>query len=130
MLKKGKNFTAACEFTDATRRLSEKINQLVKVADPHLYTRLLALRKKVNEAHPAVRALAAVDSLVLDGREILFNKRSSEHADIQDPQLGWAILFAAGSFKGGHLVIKALGLRIRLEPGGLVKLRGRVLKHC
>lgn len=129
VLKSGKAFNAACTFIDATKRLSEKINLLIEAVDPKFYKDLRALQKEVNRQYAGTRTLSSIDPLVLDGREVLFNKLTAEHTDSQDPQLGWAVLFAAGSFTGGYLVVKALGLRIRLHPGDLVMLRGRVLKH-
>ena len=78
---------------------------------------------------PFSKGLNAVDPLLLEGREILFNRKSGLHNDQSDPHLAWAILLALGNFKGGYIRVPALGLRARLEPGDAIFIRGRVLKH-
>jgi hypothetical protein len=36
---------------------------------------------------------------------------------------------ALGYHKGGYLVLPELGLHVRLEPGDIVLIRGRILRH-
>lgn len=51
------------------------------------------------------------------GRVIFFYNWNSElYNNFSDPPEGFAILTASGNFKGGHLRIPHLGLRIKLEP--------------
>ena len=50
------------------------------------------------------------------GREIFYNWNSELYNNSSDPPEGYAILTASGNFKGGHLRIPHLGLRIQLEP--------------
>ena len=88
----------------------------------------MELRRRSN-AQPFIRALNGIDILLFEGREFLFNRRSGLHTDRLDPQLGWAVLFALGNFKGGYVHLPHLGLRVRLEPGDMVLVRGRVVKH-
>jgi hypothetical protein len=74
-------------------------------------------------------ALHKIDPLLMEGREFLFNTKKDVHTDIHDPPLGWAILAALGSFKGGPVRLPDLGYRVRLEPGDMVCIRGKVLRH-
>ena len=69
------------------------------------------------------------DLLIYEDHEILYNRTSTLHTDSSDPQNGWAILTAFGTFKGGYVRLPNLGLRIRLEPGDAIALRGRVIPH-
>lgn len=87
------------------------------------------LNKRLEKNVAFVKALKEIDISLLEGREIIFNREIAEHTDSADPQLGWAVLFALGNFQGGDLLVDSLGLRIRLQPGDLIFLRGRVLKH-
>ncbi|KZP27388.1 hypothetical protein FIBSPDRAFT_730851, partial [Athelia psychrophila] len=64
-----------------------------------------------------------------EAREILFNIQKEVHVDKQDPPLSWVVDLALGEHKGGHLVLPQLGLRIRLEPGDMIMLRGRMIRH-
>src|SRR5882762_6030811 len=40
-----------------------------------------------------------------------------------------ALLFAFGEHQGGYVFLPHLGLRVRLQPGDVVPLRGRVVPH-
>ena len=61
--------------------------------------------------------------------EILYNKESELHTDSKYPLGSYVILTTFGDFKGTHLRILHLGLRLRLESGDAVDIRGRVLPH-
>lgn len=69
------------------------------------------------------------DLLIYEDHEILYNRTSTLHTDSSDPQNGWAILTAFGTFKGGYVRLPNLGLHIRLEPGDAIALRGQVIPH-
>jgi hypothetical protein len=118
-----------CEIVRFMEILAHRINACLEFADPEHYAEALALRDLIRKVAPSYDVLAQTDVLVYEGREILFNRMSGLHTDIQDPHLGWAILAALGSHKGGHLYLPHLGLRVRLEPGDIILLRGRVVPH-
>jgi hypothetical protein len=128
ILTTGTAFTTTCQLFEELNLLSHRINEAFRFLDPDFYSKLLELRKRAN-SEPVVRALNEIDCLLLEGREFLFNRLSGPHTDSQDPQLGWAVLFALGNFKGGYVYFPTLGLRVRLEPGDAVLIRGRVVKH-
>lgn len=110
--------------------LSTSVNEVVRIADPVFHGHQQLLRKAVEEAHPIATCMNAIDPLLFEGREILFNRRSGVHRDSQDPQLAYAGLFAAGNFtEGGELELPDLKLTLRLKPGDFVLIRGRVLQH-
>lgn len=111
------------------RLLSHRINIIIKFADPEHYKELLELKRRIEAMIPSYKTLCAIDPLLYEGREILFNRLSGLHTDSQDPPLAWAILTAFGKFKGGYVFLPHLGLRIRLEPGDIVLIRGRVIPH-
>ncbi|KZP12624.1 hypothetical protein FIBSPDRAFT_754606 [Athelia psychrophila] len=73
--------------------------------------------------------MCAIDPLIYEGREILFNRVSGEHADIQDPPFGWAILAAFGNNTPVILKLPQLNLHMSFGPGDVIAIRGRVLKH-
>jgi hypothetical protein len=108
--------------------LSHQINQALLFVDPQFHTNITRLRKRMGELAFA-KALFHIDPLLFEGREFLFNSKSGVHRDSLDPQLGWVALVALGSFKGGDVWLPQLGIKVRLEPGDMVLLRGRVVKH-
>jgi hypothetical protein len=77
----------------------------------------------------SLSVLNGIDRLFLEGREALFNGLADKHTDRWDPQLGWVVLVALGSFKGGYLYLPKVGLRVRFGPGDVILLRGRVIQH-
>jgi hypothetical protein len=85
----------------------------------------VALRKK----YPHVKAWSAIDGLLWEGRSFQFNRQTPLHPDSTDPPKCWVALVALGHFKGGHLFIPRLNLRLWYEPGTIILLRGHILPH-
>jgi hypothetical protein len=125
----GKSFQATSRVVQSLQPLSYRVNALLEHLDPSHYAEAQKVRDALRKHYPGFRALSDLDPLVYEGRELLFNRTSGEHTDRQDPPLAWAILAAFGDFAGGDVFIKSLGLRIRLEPGDCIAIRGRVVPH-
>ena len=125
----GKGFNATSQIVKDLAILSHRVNAILEFADPQHYENVKALHKELCERSSAYQALSAIDPLLYQGREILFNRISGLHRDTQDPPLAWAILAALGNFVGGDVYIPHLRLRMRLQPGDIIILRGRVLPH-
>ena len=109
--------------------ISEPINVALRAIDPDQHYALQALNTHLKRDCAYMEALDQVDPLLLLGRVILFNRKTPVHRDGRDPPTGWAVIVAAGQFNGGALHIPALKLRLRLEPGDAVMLKGHVLEH-
>lgn len=130
MLKNGTIWTKTCNYMEELDLLSEQVNQVVKLVDPVFYQSLLKLQDAV-QGCSSMKALNSIDQLLFEGRELLFNRQSGPHKDSQDPKGGYAGLYALGNFKGGNLRVNLLkgSIRMRLEPGDFILLRGRVFEH-
>lgn len=118
--------------TELTRRLAIvalRVNHVLKYGDPEHFKAAKELREKARRVLPIYNNLSTEDPLVYEGREVLWNRGSGLHVDKHDPQRSYAILTAFGDFKGGHIRIPHLGLRVRLQPGDCIAFRGRVLPH-
>jgi hypothetical protein len=120
---------ATCELARVLQILSHRMNACLEYVDPEHYAEAMALRNLIRKCRASYDTLAHSDVLVYEGREILYNRQSGLHTDSQDPELSWALLSALGEHKGGHLFLPHLGLRVRLEPGDVIMLRGRVIPH-
>lgn len=120
---------ATCTVTRQLAPLSARVNAILKYGDPDHYADAVRLRETLRRCIPSYNCLCADDILVYEGREFLYNCHTGGHTDSQDPPKSYAILAAFGRFKGGHVRIKHLGLRLRLRPGDVVVIRGRVLPH-
>jgi len=125
----GYEYAQHCKLLRNLHLLSHRVNEILRFMDPHHYEMVAALRKFVEDTYAFAQTLGSLDPLLYEGHKILPNVMSDEHTDRHDPELSWAIIAALGSHKGGYIYIKHLALRIRLEPGDIVMLRGRVLKH-
>jgi hypothetical protein len=129
-LKSGGVFAKTAELYQKLNLLSKMVNKTILVVDPKFFAALTELHKVAIAKHPSLAAWASVDSLLLEGCELLFNRCSGRHWDNQDPRLAYAGLYAAGNFtSGGCLYFPQLNLHIRLLPGDFVLLCGRVLEH-
>lgn len=129
MLSSGTILSKTCELFKSLELVSHRVNAVLKIVDPVFHTNLMHLRTAMEQKYAIAKCMNAVDPLLLEGREVLYNRLSGLHFDSQDPKLAYAVLLTAGNFKGGYIWIPLLKLRIRLEPGDLVLVRGRVLEH-
>ena len=120
---------ATCEVVRDLQILSHRMNACLEYGDPDHYAEAITIRNTTRKQRASYDALSHSDVLVYEGREILYNRQSGLHTDSQDPELSWALLSALGEHKGGHVFLPNLGLRVRLEPGDIIMLRGRVIPH-
>ncbi|KIL56279.1 hypothetical protein M378DRAFT_17219 [Amanita muscaria Koide BX008] len=129
ILSSGKMLAKSCELFKSLDLVSYRVNSLLKFVDPQFHANLTLLREAMERKHAVSKCMNAVDPLLYEGREILYNRISGLHFDTQDPKLAYAALLTAGQFQGGYVSIPLLKLRIRLEPGDMIFIRGRVLEH-
>ena len=110
--------------------LSHRVNVLTRTLDPDHYYDAVELKEQLCQMYPGYKAISMLDNLVYDGREILWNVRSEMHTDQQDPVFGWAILcIFGGDYEGGEIYLPNVGLRMRMQPGDIVFVKGRVIRH-
>lgn len=109
--------------------ISHHVNEFLFHADNSHYHQASALRRYVSSSIASQAALSAIDPLVYEGREILFNKVANLHTDSQDPPYSWAVLTAFGNTTSVMFQVPQLNMRIAFNPGDLLAIRGRVLKH-
>jgi hypothetical protein len=129
MVKGSNRNKASFQALSDLNLLSHQVNEALRFLDPHFHNLLCELRKETLK-ESFTRGYGAVDCSLQNGREILFNKESEEHVDQNDPQYGWAVLVALGSFTGGDFSARELGITTRFLPGDMVLVRGRVIKHA
>lgn len=125
----GKALVATTQFYQNINPLSYRVNEATAILDPVFHTKLLRVKQLAQEKYAFIAGINTVDTLNLEGRELLFNRLSGPHLDSQDPHLAWAALFAAGAFTGGEIYFPQLNLTVRLSPGDAVWVRGRVVVH-
>lgn len=128
-MRSGHYFSQYSSLSHKLQMVSHRVNAALKAVDPEHYKRAEALRGRLEDTFPFVNALNTNDPLVYEAREILFNIQKEVHVDRQDPPMSWVVDLALGEHQGGHLVLPQLGLRIRLEPGDVIMLRGRMIRH-
>lgn len=109
--------------------VSHHCNAFLFHADRTHHDDALALRNIACNRIASQTALATIDPLIYEGREILFNRVSGEHTDTQDPPFAWAILAAFGHNTPVILTLSQLNLQMLFEPGDVIAIRGRVIKH-
>lgn len=105
------------------------VNSFLFHADHTHFLNASALRNKVINTMASQRALAAIDPLIYEGREVLFNRVSPLHTDRQDPEYSWAVLCAFGNNDPVQFSLPQLNLRLSFKPGDMIAIRGRGLKH-
>lgn len=124
-----RNFMASCQVLKDTEILSHRVNAILEFMDPEHYQEAKKVREETNKEMAGIEAIGTEDPLVYEGREFLFNRESGVHRDSQDPPLGYAILVALGDSRGARITFPHLGLSVRMDPGDIVAIRGRVVPH-
>lgn len=109
--------------------VSHHCNAFLLHADRSHYNDALSLRNRACSSIASQAAIATIDPLIYEGRELLFNRISGEHTDKQDPPFGWAILAAFGHNTPVILTLSQLNLQMRFRPGDAIAIRGRIVKH-
>ena len=118
--------TAVAEMTS----LSLLVNAVLEKVDPNQFEALRILHSRICSRYPIVQALSSIDPLIMEGRAIMFNRKTPIHTDRLDPLHAWATMITFGRFtEGGDCYIKRLRLRIRYLPGDAILIRGRILPH-
>ena len=129
-IKNCSQFSAAVDAISSMDILSRGINKILESIDKPQYDALVALHEVACHHSGVMKMLSSIDPLLMEGRAIMYNRKTPPHADRQDPYRGWAVMITFGNFTtGGTLYIRRLRLRIRYLPGDVVVLRGRLLEH-
>ncbi|KLO17329.1 hypothetical protein SCHPADRAFT_887118 [Schizopora paradoxa] len=132
ILSSCRDYDALLGFMSApqSKILSQRLNGILQEIDPEFFGGLQAVRSFIDRNIASVASLAANDPILMEGRSLIFNRQTPLHNDSLDCPTGWQFIIAAGHFtSGGSLYIPHLDLSLRLLPGDLVALRGRVLSH-
>lgn len=93
------------------------------------YTRAIALQRHISNTIVSQAALGAIDPLVYEGWEILFNKVSQLHTNMQDPPYNWVVLTTFGTTSTVEMQLPQLNLCVTFNPGDLLAIHGRVLNR-
>ena len=129
-IKSGSQFSTTTTAVAEMQSLSLLVNTLLEKIDPSQFEALKTLHTKICRRYPAVQAMSSIDPLLMEGRAIMFNRKTPPHTDSLDPLRAWATMITFGNFtQGGECYIKRLRLRIRYLPGDAIIIRGRILEH-
>ena len=112
------------------KTLSLLVNTILEKIDKNQFDALVTLQAKICQCYPVVAALSSIDPLIMEGRAIMFNRKTPLHTDRLDPFHAWATMITFGNFsEGGEYYINCLKLRICYLPGDVIIIHGRVLAH-
>ncbi len=120
---------ALTDFMKESEFISRRLNGILKEIDAKFHEGLGKVREVINKIS-GVATFSGIDPILMEGRSLIFNRETPMHNDNLDCPTGWQFLLSAGNFtSGGSLYLPHLNLRLRLLPGDLIALRGRVLSH-
>jgi hypothetical protein len=105
--------------------LLHQVNLSLKHTVPNIHAKLLQFHWKHLKAGAVMEAIAHIDPLFMEGRELLYNVRLTEHVDTKDPPHGMAVFTVFGNFTGGNICYPELGVSFQFQPGDLQLLRGK-----
>jgi hypothetical protein len=123
------------EWLSSIMETSALIGAILSIIHPELYhsgrDTLLALARqptKVKEADLYVNLLQYWSS-GFSGMSVISNRECPMHRDIQARKPWYDILATFGDYKDGRLELPNLGIRLEYNPGTVVGLAGRVVRH-
>ena len=129
-IKSGSQLSMTTTTLAEMKTLSLLINAILEKIDQKQFEALNNLHTIICQCYPVVTALSSIDPLLMEGRAIMFNRKTPSHTDRLDPVLSWATMITFGNFStGGECYIKRLKLHIRYLPGDAIIIRGRILAH-
>lgn len=129
-IKSGSQFSTTTTALAEMKTLSLLVNTILEKIDKNQFEALKSLQTRIFHHYPIVQALASIDPLIMEGRAIMFNRKTPSHTDRLDPFRAWATMITFGNFtEGGQCYIGRLKLRIRYLPGDAIIIRGRILPH-
>jgi hypothetical protein len=129
-IKSGSQFSRTTNAVAEMKGLSLLVNTILEKIDKNQFEALKSLHTKICQLYPAVEAISSIDPLLMEGRAIMFNRKTPPHKDRLDPLRSWATMITFGDFtEGGDCYIDRLRLRIRYLPGDAIIIRGRILEH-
>lgn len=129
-IKSGSQFSTTTTALTEMKSLSLLVNTILEKIDKTQFEALTSLHTKISQRYAVVAALSSIDPLIMEGRAIMFNRKTPPHTDRLDPFRAWATMITFGNFsKGGECYISRLKLRIRYLPGDAIIIRGRILAH-
>jgi hypothetical protein len=103
--------------------MHHKLNTFVSVYAPEQHEALKNLSKLAGEEYPFFKILQHADPSYIEGKAIMFNRRTPAHKDKLDPESAWALLICLGDFtEGGELEVQELKLVMRFLPGDVIML--------
>ncbi|KAJ6451218.1 hypothetical protein C8R47DRAFT_1084166 [Mycena vitilis] len=120
VIKSGRTFAASLSLIEQMRFISARVNTMIQAVDPVNFDQLKSLRTEAERINYFLQILNKSDPLVMEGREIMWNRQTGLHKDGSDPARSWAVLVVFGPFTGGALSIPCLGLRMRYTNGTMI----------
>lgn len=108
---------------------TEAVSFFFRLLEPELFAEYVAIVEQVRNFNKFAHFETRKTQEPFAMRALLVNLMTNEHKDHGDWQCGLAGLTVSGSFQGGDLLLRDLGIQIQCPPGSLQLLRGRELRH-
>lgn len=108
---------------------TEAVSFFFRLLEPELFDEYLSIVGEVRKFNQFAHFETRKTEEPFAMRALLVNLMTNEHKDHGDWQCGLAGLTVSGSFEGGDLLLRDLGIQIACPPGSVQLLRGRELRH-
>lgn len=108
---------------------TEAVSFIFKLLEPEMFAEYVAIVEQVRNFNKFAHFETRNSQEPFAMRALLVNLMTNEHKDHGDWQCGLAGLTVSGSFQGGDLLLRDLGIQVECRPGSVQLLRGRELRH-
>ncbi|KAG1802586.1 hypothetical protein EV424DRAFT_1351688 [Suillus variegatus] len=115
VISSARQFSLSTQLVSDLELLNLRVNALLEFVDPPQFLAMTKFAVALRNKYVHVKAWSVIDGLLWE--------------DSTDPPQCWVALVALGTFKGGHLFIPRLNLRLWYEPGTIILLCGHILPH-
>lgn len=108
---------------------TEAVSFFFRLLEPEMFAEYIAIVEQVRNFNKFIHFETRKIQEPFAMRALLVNLMTNEHKDHGDWQCGLAGLTISGSFQGGDLLLRDLGIQIECRPGSVQLLRGHELRH-
>ena len=108
--------------------LTQAVSLLFSAVDKEVHAQYVDSYQQT--AHTgALRIMTATNRACFQGLVVIRNLAAQPHKDNSDYKQGWVAMCCFGNFTGGELVIPALKMTFKFEPGDVIFFRSTLLEH-
>jgi hypothetical protein len=123
------------QWLESVQETSALLGAILFIMHPELYRKGMEAYRTILENPGLVKESGVVLELLtcwmspFSGMSVLSNRETIFHRDVQSRNEWYDMLVTMGDYKNGMMELPGLGLRLKYDPGTIVGIGGKVVRH-